>query len=224
MSERSFRIGRDALIVTTLTVAVVASPFGQSSATTVSVAPGETLLGIADQYGTTVAALEAANNLADPNTIVAGSVLQVPGRSGVMADAPKTTVVVEPGQTISSIAAQYRTTASALATTNHLADPNHVVAGSVLQVPGAGAGTPAIPAAGTGGGTVVVQAGQTLFSIATSFDTTVTALAAANNIVDPNNIVIGSVLRIPGPGSPARLRQVHLGPREAASWSQPETR
>ena len=201
MSERSSRIGRDAIIGTALTVAVVALPFAPSSATTVNVAPGETLLGIADEYGTTVAALEAANNLTDPNTIVAGSVLQVPGAAGVAADAPKNTVVVEPGQTISSIAAQYRTTVSALAATNHVADPNHVVIGSVLQVPGAGGAT---PAAGTAGGVVVVQPGQTLSSIASSFDTTVAALASANNLIDPNNIVIGTVLRIPGPGSPAQ--------------------
>ena len=138
-----------------------------------SVAPGETLLGIADEYGTTVAALEAANNLTDPNTIVAGSVLQVPGAAGVVADTPKNTVV-EPGQTISSIAAQYRTTVSALAATNHLADPNHVVIGSVLQVPGASGATPAVPAASTAG-IVVVQPGQTLSSIAASFDITVAA-------------------------------------------------
>ena len=172
-----------------------------------SVAPGETLLGIADKYGTTVAALEAANSLTDPNTIVAGSVLQVPGAAGVVADTPKNTVVVESGVTISSIAAQYRTTVSALAATNHLADPDHVEIGSVLQVPGASGATAAVPAAGTAGGVVVVHTGQTLSSIATSFDTTVAALASANNLVDPNNIVIGSVLRIPGPGSPAQAAQ-----------------
>ena len=204
MSDRSCRIGRDVIIGTALTVAVVASPFAPSSATTVSVAPGETLLGIADEYGTTVAALEAANNLTDPNTIVAGSLLEVPGASSVVAAAPKNTVVVEPGQTISSIAAQYRTTVSALAATNHLADPNHVVIGSVLRVPGAVGATPAVPADGAAGGSVVVQAGQSLSSIATSFDTTVAALASANTLIDPNNIVIGSVLRIPGPGLPAQ--------------------
>jgi N-acetylmuramoyl-L-alanine amidase len=187
------------IIGSALTFAVVASSFAPSSATTVSVAPGETLLGIADEYGTTVTALEAANNLTDPNTIVAGSVLQLPRA----ADTPMNTVVVEPGQTISSMAAQYRTSASALTAMNHLADPNHVVIGSVLQVPRFGSATPAVRAAGTAGGSVVVQPGQTLSSVATSFDTTVAALASANNLVDPNNIVVGSVLRIPGPGSPA---------------------
>jgi LysM repeat protein len=203
MSERSRRIGRDVMIGTALTVAVVASAFAPASASTVRVAPGETLLGIAHQYGTTIAALEAANNLPDPNSIVAGSVLQVPGPSGMGADAPKNTVVVERGQTISSIAAQYGTTVSALAATNHLADPNHVVIGSVLQVPMAGGATPAVPAAGTVRGPVVVRPGQTLSSIAAAFGVNVAALASANNLVDPNNIVIGSVLEIPGAAAAA---------------------
>lgn len=262
MSERSCRIGRDAIIGTALTIAVVASSFTASSATTVRVAPGETLLGIADEYGTTVAALQAANNLTDPNTIVVGSVLQVHAAAGVIADAPTKTVAVEPGQTISSIAAQYHMTASALAAANHLPDPNHVLVGSLLQIPGSGAASnegasvdravivargdtllgiadqygttvdaieaanhlsdpnrivigsilqvprasntmPAAPTAGAAGGTIVVQPGQTLWSIATSFDTTVPALASANNLTDPNTVVIGSVLRIPGTGSPA---------------------
>ena len=201
MSGRSCRIGRNTIIGTALAVAVVASPVAPSSATTVTVAPGETLLGIAHEYGTTVAALEAANDLRDPNTIVAGSVLQVPGAAGVAADAPNNTVVVELGQTISSVAAQYRTTVSALAATNHLADPNHVVVGSVLRIPGSGLPAQAATnASGSSGGSVVVSAGDTLMGIAKQYGTTVAALATVNNLADPNRVVIGSVLKIPGAG------------------------
>lgn len=201
MSGRSCRIGRNTIIGTALAVAVVASPVAPSSATTVTVAPGETLLGIAHEYGTTVAALEAANDLRDPNTIVAGSVLQVPGAAGVAADAPNNTVVVELGQTISSVAAQYHTTVSALAATNHLADPNHVVVGSVLRIPGSGLPAQAATnASGSSGGSVVVSAGDTLMGIAKQYGTTVAALATVNNLADPNRVVIGSVLKIPGAG------------------------
>jgi LysM repeat protein len=201
MSGRSCRIGRNAIIGTALAVAVVASPVAPSSATTVTVAPGETLLGIAREYGTTVAALEAANDLTDPNTIVAGSVLKVPGAAGVAADAPNNTVVVEPGQTISSVAAQYGTTVSALAATNHLADPNHIVVGSVLRIPGSSLPAQAATnASGSSGGSVVVAAGDTLMGIAHQYGTTVAALATVNNLADSNRVVIGSVLKIPGAG------------------------
>jgi LysM repeat protein len=61
-----------------------------------------------------------------------------------------------------------------------------------------------LPALGQGGGgTYVVQPGDTLFRIALRFGTTVSALAAANGIADPNRISAGQVLVIPG-GTTAR--------------------
>ena len=42
-----------------------------------------------------------------------------------------------------------------------------------------------------------VKAGDTLYSIAVSFGTTVAEIAAANNIADPSTIVLGQVLKIP---------------------------
>jgi LysM repeat protein len=184
-------------------VSVVALSSAPSSASTVSVAPGETLLGIADQFGTTVASLEAANNLADPNTILAGSVLQVPGSAGVVADTPNNAVVVQPGQTLSSIAASFHTTVAALASTNNLIDPNNIVVGSVLRIPGPGSPAPTATTASGSGGSVVVAAGDTLMGIAHQYGTTVAALATANNLADPNTVVIGSVLKIPGAGASA---------------------
>ena len=197
-SARAGRIARVAVIGTALTVAMVALPSTFSSAATVRVAPGETLLGIAHEYATTVAALEAANNLPDPNSIVAGSQLQVPGAAGVVA-VTSNTVVVEPGQTLSSIAASFDTTAAALASANHLIDPNNIVVGSVLRIPGPGSpATVATAVSGSSVGSVVVAAGDTLMGIAHQYGTTVEALATANNLVDPNRVVMGSVLRIPG--------------------------
>ncbi len=179
--------------------AVVASPSGPSSAATVRVAPGQTLLAIAHEYGTTVAALEAANNLADPNTIIAGSLLQVPGATGgSSAGTSNGTVVVEPGQTLSSIAASFGATVAALASANNLIDPNTIVVGTVLRIPGPGApGQAASTPTGSAAGSVVVAAGDTLMGIAHQYGTTVNALATANNLADPNRLLVGSVLTIP---------------------------
>ncbi len=198
-------MGRAAIIGTVLAVAVVAFSFAPLSAATVRVAPGETLLGIAGQYGTTVAAFEAANNLTDPNTILAGSVLQVPGTGGAVADTPKNTVVVERGQTLSSIANSFDTTAAALASANKLVDPNNIVVGSVLWIPGPGSPAPAVTtASGTSGATVTISPGQTLTSIAADHGTTVAMLEATNGIVHPNLIVSGMRLRLP-PASTSAL-------------------
>lgn len=61
---------------------------------------------------------------------------------------------------------------------------------------GSGAGTGA-GAAGAGGN-YTIQPGDTLSELAARFGTTVEALAAANGIADPNSIVAGAKLTIPG--------------------------
>jgi nucleoid-associated protein YgaU len=45
----------------------------------------------------------------------------------------------------------------------------------------------------------VVQSGDTLNSIARQFNTTVEAIVAANNIQDPDNLLVGTPLTIPQP-------------------------
>lgn len=52
-----------------------------------------------------------------------------------------------------------------------------------------------------GDNTYTVQAGDTLFSIATSYGLTVDELAAANDITNVNLIDVGQVLIIPSPGA-----------------------
>lgn len=108
-------------------------------------------------------------------------------------------ISVRKGETLSAIASQYHTTVAALATANHIADPNIVYAGQQLVVPQALAGAPREPVAGT---TITVSAGETLTSIADEYHTTVMALVATDRIVDPNVIQAGAQIVVPTPGSP----------------------
>jgi LysM repeat protein len=66
-------------------------------------------------------------------------------------------------------------------------------------------GTPASVAGGTGGcpPTYTVQSGDNLFRIALRFNLTVAQLASANGIANPEFIVVGTVLKIPGCGGGA---------------------
>ena len=95
------------------------------------------------------------------------------------------THVVRSGETLSSIAARYRTTVSALVKANDLPNPNFIVAGQHLRVR-----TPAVRHR--------VRSGETLSSIAARFGTSVTRLARANELADPNYIVPGQSIRVPG--------------------------
>jgi LysM repeat protein len=61
------------------TVAPVVTPAPTPTAqVTYTVAAGDTLVLIAQRFGTTVEALEAANGIEDPNEIIIGQVLVIP--------------------------------------------------------------------------------------------------------------------------------------------------
>jgi N-acetylmuramoyl-L-alanine amidase len=113
--------------------ALLALSLGGSAAYTVE--QGDTLSGIAARVGSTVAELARLNGLRDPDRIIAGRTLQLPG-SGT---APRQAVehVVAAGENLSSIAARYGTTAGAVARLNGLADPNRLREGARLAIPAA---------------------------------------------------------------------------------------
>jgi LysM repeat protein len=136
-------------------VAEVAAPSAWAS--TVTLRRGETLGQLATELHTTVAALVAANHLADPNRVYAGQVLVVPGTAGpssshtkaarsvVVSPVGQTVVVVGRGETVSAIASRYHVGVAALAAANHLADPNRLLAGSSVVIPSAAPPSP-VPA------------------------------------------------------------------------------
>jgi LysM repeat protein len=79
----------------------------------------------------------------------------------------------------------------------------YVIAGAISALAiSAGPVATATAAGSTGGGpTVRVAAGETLGAIAARFHTTVSQLAAANSIRNPNDVVAGRVLQLSGAGA-----------------------
>jgi soluble lytic murein transglycosylase-like protein len=111
---------------------------GASAAYTVRT--GDTLSGIATRLGVEVRDLAAANGIKDPNQVVAGRALKVPGSPGTTpaASAPRTHVVGA-GDNLTTIGRRYGVSVGALASANHL-DPRKVLLlGARLEVPGAAA-------------------------------------------------------------------------------------
>lgn len=94
------------------------------------VQPGDTLSQIADRLQISRAALAGANGIADPDLILVGQRLRLPGTTEDH--------VVRPGETLSGIAARLGVSVTALVAVNDITDPDLVVAGRRLQVPGDG--------------------------------------------------------------------------------------
>ena len=111
----------------------------------------------------------------------------------------QTNYVIQPGDTLSSIAFRFNTTVAAIAAANNITNPNLIYAGESIIIPGEGGPSPGPPPPQpppTSGGTYTIQPGDTLSGIALRFNTTVQILAQMNNIINPNYIYAGQVLYI----------------------------
>ncbi|MFD1507699.1 LysM peptidoglycan-binding domain-containing protein [Georgenia yuyongxinii] len=125
------------------------------------VVAGDTVSVIAKKYGTTVAAIVAANNLGPNALIRIGQTLQVGGTATVVpvsapvasvpaAPAPSAgTYTVRAGDTVSGLARTWGTTVPAVIEANRLSGAGLIYVGQTLKVPaGASAPTAAAPATG----------------------------------------------------------------------------
>jgi LysM repeat protein len=104
--------------------------------------------------------------------------------------------VVRRGDTLFSIARRFGTTIGAIAQANGLSNPRYIRAGQRLIIPGAYPAC-APPPAAPGATVYVVRRGDTLYSIARRYHTTVAAIAWANGIANPHRIWVGQRLVIP---------------------------
>src|ERR1039458_9569562 len=106
------------------------------------------------------------------------------------------TLRVSAGETLSQIAHTYGTTTSQVAAANDITDSNKIEAGTVLQIPTSGSGTP-IGSASVGSTSVAVRPGESLWGIATRLGATGSARASANGIINTAHVLIGAMLVVP---------------------------
>lgn len=196
------RVG--ALALALVLLLVLATPAAADEPLIHVVQPGENLFRIGLRYGVTVDVLVAANGLSNANRIYVGQRLVIPTRGSASTPpaAAAGTHVVQPGETLSLIAARYGLTTQALASANGIVNPNRIYSGQRLVIPGRGttASTPSSPPASSST-TYTVRRGDTLSAIALRYSVSMWTLASLNGIGNPSRIYVGQVLRIPGGGA-----------------------
>jgi LysM repeat protein len=176
-----------------------------SMAGAVQVQPGETLSEIADRLGVSVQRLIEINQIKNPNHLEAGTQLKLPkgisSSRGASTKGGVTTVTVGRGETLSSIADRHGVPVSTLMALNSLSDPNHVQVGQVLKLKGAAGSTTRKSNSFNytpGASEHVVRKGESLSAIARGYGLPMSQLVALNAISDPNNVHVGSTLKLKG--------------------------
>ena len=173
--------GQTLIIPTGGTVPPTAPPSTPGGTVIYTVQPGDYLAKIARQFNTTVSAILSVNNIANPNLIFPGQQLVIPTggttpppatsmpatvarpATSVPSTPPpggQTTYVVQPGDTLNSIARRFGTTTSAIAQANGIVNPNLIFVGQVLVIPTGGSvpqptaipGQPTVPPPNPGTG------------------------------------------------------------------------
>ena len=174
----------------------------------VVVKPGETLSEIADRHGVSLTRLMQANGISNPNVITAGQSLRLPGSSAAASGSARGgSVTVQPGDTLSDIADRQGVSLNQLMQANGITNPNMVVAGQKLVLPGSRRATAAAAPRALPTAPYTVKSGETLSEIADRFGTSTERLIQLNGISNPNLVVAGTRLAIPGrPSSSAAPR------------------
>ncbi|MDL2316562.1 LysM peptidoglycan-binding domain-containing protein [Desulfovibrio sp. OttesenSCG-928-A18] len=184
-----------------------------------TVRKGDSLTSIAKRYGVSVAAIREANNISKlPKS---GTSLIIPGKGrsapvydalpDSQASASAGTYTVRSGDTLYELARAWGTTVDSIRLANRMSPSQTAlrpgqrinIPGNSRQRPAAAAPRAASPAAAalnaTGGGTYVVQPGDTISHIAVLTDSTSSAICEANMLDCLRPLIRpGQTLRIPG--------------------------
>jgi N-acetylmuramoyl-L-alanine amidase len=201
------RTSRQLFLLTAVAVALCV-PATASAAFRHVVAPGESLSSVAAADGLSVSDLAAANGLSPDSPLIAGSSLAIPGQGGEGGGAPVGTdesegggpgatssptsppastaaggYLVQPGDTLSAIAAHYGVSVSALAADNNLDPAGVLISGTTIDVSGlSGAAPEATAAPVAAAGTGSDQSGGAQPTPETVSASEVGSIAAANGV------------------------------------------
>lgn len=168
-----------------------------------TVKPGDSLYSIARDNGISVDTIISDNVLSNNNLSI-GQVLRLRVGNGEVLECfgpdfdipeeivPSITYVVKVGDNLYNIAKQYNTSVSAIANLNNLTN-NNLSVGQQLLIPiSDNSGS-----SNSSNNTYVVQRGDSLYSIARKYNTSVSEITSLNNLSGVN-LSVGQVLIVPG--------------------------
>jgi LysM repeat protein len=128
------------------------------------------------------------------SSFVAALAICAPANAGVIH-------IVQPGETLWSIASSNNFTTRSLAAANGMSEDAHIVIGSKITIPTVGEAASALQSSGGGPGPLgsyVVRPGDTLSAIAARSGVTLDAVAFMNGLDTKKPLLIGTVLKLPG--------------------------
>ncbi len=157
---------------------------------TIIIRSGDTLSQIALDYNTTIRRLVELNNIENPNLIYAGESLIVPTTNSSI----ENIYIVRSGDTLSQIALNFNTTVSAIANLNGITNVNLIYTGQRLIIPGDSSADGCVHDCGHK--LYTVKSGDTLWSIARRYGTSIANIVRLNRIGNPNLIYPGQIFRI----------------------------
>ena len=147
-----------------------------------TVQSGDSLWSISKKFGISVDELKQANNLTS-NLLSIGQNLYIPNKE---TDVTTSEYVVSKGDTLYGIAQKFGTTVDNLKSINNLTTDSLAV-GQILKIPSEEVSST---------NTYTVKSGDTLYGIASKYNTTVDELKSLNNLTS-NTLSIGQTLKIP---------------------------
>ncbi|HEX9847758.1 MAG TPA: LysM peptidoglycan-binding domain-containing M23 family metallopeptidase [Acidimicrobiia bacterium] len=164
---------------------------------------GDTLGRIARDHGVSLSDVVAVNDISNPDLIYPGQVLAIPG----VDTKPDITHVVTRGETLARIAGKYETSVNSIIGANSILNPNLILIGQQLLVPGSGSAGPGGSGSGgessgpsRSGKSHIVKRGESLAQIASKYPgVSDDDIARANGIVN-GLIYTGTRLFLDGPG------------------------